>query len=69
MHPLPVLFSQRSWSSHLWEIHTKGIHVQPIQERREVLAEPRQALMHKLQVHHIGLEIGHRVRKLGKLWL
>lgn len=43
------------------KVDTKGIHVQPVQEAREVLVEPRQAFVHQLQVHHVGFEVGHGV--------
>lgn len=51
---------------YLREINTKSVHVQPIQKTRKALAESRQALVHQLEVHHIGLQVGHGVGKLRK---
>lgn len=61
LHPLEAL-RQRS----LWEIHTKRIHIQPIQKAGKILAEPGQAFVHELEMHHVGFEVGHGVGQLGK---
>lgn len=42
-----------NWS--LWEVDTESVHVQAVHEAGEVLAEPRQTLVHKLQVHEVSL--------------
>ena len=47
--------------SYLRKIHTKRIHIHPVQERREALVEPAQALVHQLQVHEVGFQVRHRV--------
>lgn len=55
--------------THLGKIHHKGIHVQAVQETRKTLAKAAQTLVHELQVHEIGLQVGHGVGELGKLRL
>lgn len=59
--PYGIITVMAEW--YLREIHTESIHVQPIQEARETLAEPGQALVHQLQVHEVRFEVGHRVRE------
>jgi hypothetical protein len=54
--------------AYLWEIHTKRVHVHAVQETSKALAKARQTLVHQLQVHEIGLQIGHRVGQFCKLW-
>jgi hypothetical protein len=54
----------RAEVSHLGKIHTEGVHVQPVQEARKALAEPRQALVHQLQLHEVGLQVRHGVAEL-----
>lgn len=51
---------------HLGIVNTEGIHVEAVHEAGEALAEAGQALMHELEVHHVGLEVGHGVRQLSK---
>lgn len=68
LSPLPQLSATRL-RSYLWEIHTERIHIQPVEETGKTLTEARQALVHQLQVHEVGLEICHRIGQLGKLWL
>lgn len=53
-------------SAHFWKIDAKGIHVEPVEEAGKVLAEARQALVHELEVHHVGLEIGDGISELGE---
>lgn len=56
----------RGNASHLGEIDTERIHVETVHEAGEALAETGQALMHELEMHHVGLEVGHGVRQLSK---
>lgn len=58
--------SERLWYGPLREVDTKGIHVETIHEAGEALAEAGQALMHELEMHHVGLEVGHGIRQLSK---
>lgn len=51
---------------YLREVDTECVHVEPVQEASKVLAESSQALVHELEVHHVGLKIGDRVRELGE---
>lgn len=46
---------------YLREVDTEGVHIQSVEETSEALTKARQALMHKLEVHHVGFEIGHGV--------
>lgn len=55
--------------SYFWEVHTERIHIQAVQETRKTLAETRQALMHQLEVHEVGLQVGHGVCEFRKLRL
>lgn len=55
--------------SHLGEIDTKRIHVHAVQKTGKALAETRQTLMHQLQMHEIGFEVGHGVGEFCKLGL
>lgn len=55
--------------SYLWEIDAERVHIQAVQKTSETLAESRQTLVHQLQVHEIGLEVGHGVCELRKLRL
>lgn len=54
---------------YLWKINAESIHVHSIQEACKAFIEPAQALVHQLQMHEIGFQIGHGVRKLGESWL
>jgi hypothetical protein len=66
---LPLLCSsERIWNRCFREVDTEGVHVQPVEEAGEALAEPRQALMHELEVHHVGLQVSHGVRQLCESW-
>lgn len=56
----------REGSRYLGKIHAKGIHVEPVQKASEGLAEARKALVHKLEMHHVGLQVGHGIRQLGE---
>lgn len=49
---------------YLGKIDAKGAHVQAVQEGRKVLVEATQTLVQQLQVHHVGLKIGHAVAQL-----
>jgi hypothetical protein len=51
---------------YLGEIDAKSVHVEPVEKAGERLAKPGQTLVHKLEVHHIRLEVGHGVRELRK---
>ena len=55
--------------SYLWEIDAERVHIQAVQETSKTLAEPRQALVHQLQMHEVGLKIGHGVCQLRELRL
>jgi len=61
--PFPAPARNRT---HLREVHTKGIHIQPVQKTRKALAKPGQTLMHELKVHKIRLQVSHAVRELGE---
>jgi hypothetical protein len=41
--------------AHLGEVDAEGIHVQAVKKAGEALAETSKALVHELEVHHIGL--------------
>lgn len=51
---------------YLGKINAKGIHIQAIQEAGKGLAEAGQALVHELEMHHVGLQVGHGVGQLGE---
>jgi|SRR5690242_11876420 len=70
-HSVLLLFWKRAraeaaGSTHLGEIHTKGVHVHAVQEPGEALAEARKALVHQLQLHKVLLQVGHGVAQLGE---
>lgn len=44
---------------YLREIHAECIHVQPVEETRKALAEPRQTVVHDLHIPHIRLQRRH----------
>lgn len=52
--------------SYLRKINTESIHVEAIEKTGKALAEPGQALVHQLEMHHVGFEIGHGIRELGE---
>ena len=52
--------------TYLRKINTKSINTQPIQKARKALREPRQTLMHQLQMHKIRLQIRHAITQLRK---
>lgn len=54
---------------YLWIVNTEGVHVEAIEEAGKALAEPGQALVHQLEVHHVRLEVGHGVGELAKVRL
>ena len=56
-------------AKYLGEVNAERVHIQTVEEAGKALAEPGQAFVHQLKVHHVGFEIGHRVRKFGKSWL
>lgn len=53
----------------LWEVNTKGIHIEPVEETSKALAEASQALVHELEVHQVRLQVGHGVGELAELGL
>src|SRR3954465_3513798 len=57
----PMVFFPLNTDMYLGKVNTECIHVQPVEEAREALAEAGQALVHQLEVHHVGLEIGHGI--------
>lgn len=64
LHTLSPLSPFVPLHTHLCKIHAKRVHVQPVEEARKALAEPRQAVVHDLHVPHVRLERRHRVRQL-----
>jgi len=50
----------------LGKVHTKGAHIQSIEEGGEALAEACQTLVHELQVHEVCFEVSHAVSELGE---
>lgn len=55
--------------TNLRKVDAKRVHVQAVEKTGEALAKPRQALVHQLEVHDVGLQIGHRVCQFRKLRL
>lgn len=55
--------------AHLREVNNKRVHVQAIQEAGETFTKSAETLMHKLKVHEVRFEIGHRITQFCKLWL
>lgn len=55
------LQSWRRRIEYLWEVDAKSIHVEPVEKAGEGLAEAGQALVHELEVHHIGFQVCHCV--------
>lgn len=51
---------------HLGKVNAKGVHIKAIKEAGKRFTKPGQAFVYKLEVHHVCLEIGHGIRKLGK---
>jgi hypothetical protein len=49
------------------EIYAKGIHVHSVEKGGEALREPRQTLVHELQVHEVGFQVGHAVAEFCEL--
>lgn len=45
----------------LHEINTKRIHIHAIQKGAKALGEAGQALMHQLQMEHVGLQISQAI--------
>jgi hypothetical protein len=45
--------------TYLGEIHDERIHVEPVEETRETLSEPAEALVHELKMHQVCFEVGH----------
>lgn len=54
---------------YLGEIDAESIHIQAIKKTGEIFAETRQTLVHQLQVHEVGFQIGHGIGQFCKLWL
>ena len=52
--------------THLGEINTESIHVHAVQKAGKALAEPRQTLVHQLQLHKVLLQVCHGVAQLGE---
>lgn len=52
--------------AYLGEINAEGIHVEAVHEAGKALAEAGQALVHELEVHHVGLEVGDGIGELGE---
>lgn len=47
--------------THLGKIHTKSVHIQAVQEGSEALVETLETLVHELEMHEVGFEVGHGV--------
>ncbi|KAJ3552323.1 hypothetical protein NPX13_g11144 [Xylaria arbuscula] len=62
-------FSTKDMSAYFGEVDAKGIHIQAVEETRKALAKASQALVHQLEVHHVGLEVGDGIRELGECGL
>ena len=60
------LFLRIVGPAHLGKIDAEGIHVEAVEEAGETFAKTRQALVHELEVHHVGFEVGHGIRQLGE---
>lgn len=67
MYRTPPDASPTGILAYLGEVHTKRVHVHAIQEASETLAKARQTLVHQLQVHEIGFQVGHRVCEFREL--
>lgn len=52
--------------THLGKINTKRIDLHAMQEPSEALPEAAQTLMQQLEMHKVGLEVGHAVGELGE---
>lgn len=57
---------ERGKRAYLGEINTESIHVQAVEEGGEALVESLEALVHELEVHEVGFQIGHGVGELGE---
>jgi hypothetical protein len=44
------------------EVHHERVHVQPVEKCSEAFAEASEGLVHELEVHEVGFEVGHAVR-------
>lgn len=48
------------------EIDAKGRHVHAVKECAKVLVEAREGLIEKLEMHHVGFEVGHCVAEFAE---
>lgn len=52
--------------AHLWEVYAECIHVKTVEEPSKRFPEPSERLVHELEVHQIGFQVGDRICQLGK---
>lgn len=55
-------FNARSFG----KVDTEGTHVHAVEESAEAFVEAVQTLVQQLQVHHVGLQIGHTICEFTK---
>ena len=53
---------------YLGEVNAECVHIETIEKASKRFAKSGQALVHKLEMHHIRFKIGHCVRQLGERW-
>lgn len=49
---------------YLRKVNTKRAHIHAVQKRAKVFVESPKTLIEELQVHHVGLQIGHAIAQL-----
>lgn len=54
-------------AANLRKVYTEGAHVHAVEEAAETLVETAKAFVQELEVHEVGLEIGHAVTQFGEL--
>lgn len=53
----------------LWEVDAERVDLEAVEEAGKALIEARQALVHDLHVHEVGLEVRHAVSQLTECGL
>ena len=51
---------------YLGKVDAERVHIQAVEKTGKAFAEPGEALVHELVMHHVGLEIRHGIGQLGE---
>jgi len=57
---------ERLSNRRLGKIDTERVHVQSVEKTGKRFTKSSEALVHELEVHHVGFQVYHGIRQLSK---